>query len=428
MSEDPPPFEGTTQGATAEQSIMVLVEHRPEIVLLQPESREKLFEAIENEIAAFEPDLSTDTSRKAIAAMAFKVTRTKTAIEAARLRLTEEAREKIKAVNAEGAPIKERLETLAKQVRAPLTEWEAAEEKREAECKAGLERLRQAAIVPMNATADSLRTRITEVESEPMHEDRWRGMSELAEKAKATALEALNAALAIVEQKERDATELAALREQAEQRRLADEAREAREREEVAAREQEQREVAAAEQRRKDEEEAAARTEREHEAEAERARIASEQAATAAAESARAEEARRAADQAAERERAHEAELQAANARAAEIERRAEAERAEREAAERQRALRETAAAQERARLEADQARRRQVKADAKDAIMSCGADEETAKKIVLAILAGEIPRVILDFSAEPPGAKKPATPVPSALADARDNRQDTLV
>lgn len=45
-----------------------------------------------------------------------------------------------------------------------------------------------------------------------------------------------------------------------------------------------------------------------------------------------------------------------------------------------------------------DQAHRTAVKSAAKTAIMSCGADEETARKIVVAILANEIPNVTLRF------------------------------
>ena len=89
---------------------------------------------------------------------------------------------------------------------------------------------------------------------------------------------------------------------------------------------------------------------------------------------------------AAERRRAEEAELAA----------RAERERIAAEQAERERQEREQR--EERARLEADQAHRNAVKGRAKQAIMSCGADEDTARKIVLAILAGEVPHTTISF------------------------------
>lgn len=387
--------------------IIALVEHDPSLVLLDKPSREKLYEHIEKEVEEFVPDLTTAKGRDEIKAFAFKITRTKTAVENARLAMTENAREQIKAVNAEGSIIKERLEGLAKTARAPLTEWEEAEDKRQAECKAALERMRQAAIVPLNATADGLRARIVEVEAEPMHEDHWLGMKELALKARDTALEALNAALAIVEQKEKDAAELVRLREEAA-------AREAQ-----AEREREEREAAAAEQARAEQAKKAEAEERRVAAAAEEARlaevrkeesrVAAESAAQAAAEAATREAAQQAAEQADARQRAHEAELAAANEAAAERERviaeeAAEARRqhAAAEERERQRVAAEQATEGERARLAADQDRRTEAKRAAKEALMTCGADEETAKKIVIAIIAQEIPRVVLDFSMEP--------------------------
>lgn len=54
--------------------------------------------------------------------------------------------------------------------------------------------------------------------------------------------------------------------------------------------------------------------------------------------------------------------------------------------------------ADEQAKRDRDQAHRTAVKSAAKTAIMSCGADEETARKIVVAILANEIPNVTLRF------------------------------
>ena len=121
------------------------------------------------------------------------------------------------------------------------------------------------------------------------------------------------------------------------------------------------------------------------------------------AEAARTEERQQAEAAAAERERAHEAELAAERERAAEAQRQAD-EAAERE---RERIASEQTAAAERARLEKDRARRTAVMSEAKLAIMSCGVDEETARKVVLAIMAGEVPRTFLDFAAEPVATTK---------------------
>ncbi len=52
----------------------------------------------------------------------------------------------------------------------------------------------------------------------------------------------------------------------------------------------------------------------------------------------------------------------------------------------------------ERQRREADKAHRQSVMTAAKQAIMTCGVDEDAAKKVVLAIIAGEVPAVTLEF------------------------------
>ena len=87
-----------------------------------------------------------------------------------------------------------------------------------------------------------------------------------------------------------------------------------------------------------------------------------------------------------------------ANKRAAAAEQEAQAERQRIADAEAKRLADEEAAKAEQAKREADQAHRTAVKTKAKEAIMSCGADEDTARKIVVAIIAREIPHVSLAF------------------------------
>lgn len=416
----------TIESTATSTDIMVLVEHNPVIVLVDAKKKQALFDHIEQEVADFKADVSTTKGREECRSFAAKIVRTKTTVDKSRLALTEEAREKIKSVNAEGAIIEERLKTLAATARAPLTEWEAAEDKRVAECKAALERLRLAAVVPMGITSDSLRARIAEVEAEPMDEDRWLSMLELATPARDTALEALKAALALVEQKERDEAELAALRAEAE----ANAAREEREREDRERAEQEAQEVQerkARDLREQEEREAEeARQEAAAAEEQERLRTASEQAATAAAETARAEETARAAEQAAEQQRAHDEELAAAQARAAEAERTAQAEREAREAEDREKARQEQAEKEAREQLERDQARRTLVKREAKEALMTTGMSEDHAKAAVLLIIAGEVPRTLIDFAAEP--KVRPASPAPGVGQDAGGSPPEKLL
>ena len=92
-------------------------------------------------------------------------------------------------------------------------------------------------------------------------------------------------------------------------------------------------------------------------------------------------------DEQAERDAAKQAEIDEANKRADKAEALA--------AAARQKEADELAAQKKR---DEDQAHRTSIKTKVKLAIMSCGADEETARKIIMAILADEIPNVELKF------------------------------
>jgi len=90
----------------------------------------KICAMIELEVAGFEPDLSTDTGRKEIASMAYKVAQSKTHLVKLGKELTKGWRESTKAVNAQIKETEDRLNIVRDDIRKPLTDWEQAEEKR----------------------------------------------------------------------------------------------------------------------------------------------------------------------------------------------------------------------------------------------------------------------------------------------------------
>lgn len=75
-------------------------------------------------------DTSTEEGRAAIKALAFKVTKSKTALETAGKSLAKEAKELPRKIDAGRGRFDEELDRLAKQIRKPVTDWEADEEKR----------------------------------------------------------------------------------------------------------------------------------------------------------------------------------------------------------------------------------------------------------------------------------------------------------
>lgn len=342
--------------------IAAIVYANPVSVLLSEKTYSQFYEHIKSETASFVPDTSTASGRKEIAAIAYKVTRTKTAIDAAGKKLNEEARAQINAVDASRRKIRDELDALAEEVRRPLTEWEEVEKRRATRAKEILETVIALGNSAPSDDSQEIRDRITELGTVYVDPDIMGDDYDQATAAQTESLAHLNAHLDRALKAEADAAELARLRAENEEReRLA---RESAEKEEAE-------------------------------------RLAKERADRDAAEQkAREERAANAAREKVERE-AKEA-IERAEREKAEAVAKAEAEaRAVREAAEREHRQREVEAkriADEQAARDADKAHRSAVMKAAKKAVMAQGADEETAKKIVLAIVAGEVPNVTLRF------------------------------
>lgn len=349
--------------------ITTIVADNPALILADQARRDDLLAHIKAEIDAFEPDLSSAKGRDAIKSFAYKIRRTKTAIDDAGKKLNEEARARINAVDAARREVREELDGLAEQVRKPLTDWEEADKARIEECRLDIESFKKAGVVTLNDTSETVRERGTDLWRQSIDPERYRELTDEAQAAKDQAVATLQSALARLEKEEADAAELEKLRaEAAERDRIEAEKRAAEEAERQRA------EAEAAEQRRK---EAAEQAERER---------------IAAAEKAAAERAAR------EAEERHQVELAAERERAAEAERAAQAERDRIAAAQAQREEGERRAAAEQAARAADQAHRSKVKAEAVGDLMTVGVSERLAHKVVQAIVAGDISHVSLRF------------------------------
>lgn len=305
--------------------IVALVNANPVSVLIDEKTYSEFYAKMKAELDGFQPDTSTDKGRKEIASMAYKVTRTKTAIDAAGKKLNEDARAQINVVDANRRKIREELDALADDVRKPLTEWETAEAARiAAEAEAERKRLADEEAARQAAAAAEAAARQAEL-------DRLR--AEIAERDR-------------IEQERRDV-------ENAERERIAAANR--------------------AEDERKAREAADAARIREAE---ERARAEAERVANA------------------ERERI-EREAREAVAKA-EAEAKAVREKAERDERERQEAIARVRREEEA--RQADREHRGKIMGEAKAALMTVGIEEDAARKIVLAIVAGEVPHVTLRF------------------------------
>lgn len=337
-----------------------------------PGGVDDILNKITNEVRAHKPDISTESGRAAIASLAYKVARSKTALDEMGKGLVTDWKAKAGAVDAERRTIRDRLDALKDEVRKPLTDWENADKLRiEAHEKAILDLQALLDFGGMDPTAAQIKERGDILAARPARQ--WEEFAQRAQEATTTvgarlaqlydqvyAVEAERAELARLraeeaarQQKERD-DRIAA--EAAERARLAAEAKAKAEAEEAAAKAEQERQ----------------RLQREKDAERERAERA-EIAAREAAE--KAERERQAAEAKAERDRIAAVE--------AEKKRHADVLAAEQAAT---------------AKREADKKHRAKINGEARDGLVKAGLEAEQATAVVVAVARGDVPHVKISY------------------------------
>lgn len=85
---------------------------------------------IRDEIDSFVPDLTTDKGRKAIASLAAKVSKSKTALDKVGKDLVADLKKQPKIIDAERKRVRDTLDKWRDEARQPLTDWENAEKER----------------------------------------------------------------------------------------------------------------------------------------------------------------------------------------------------------------------------------------------------------------------------------------------------------
>ncbi|EOI2439050.1 hypothetical protein ACMGBB_001938 [Klebsiella pneumoniae] len=306
-----------------------------------------LIEAIEKEARSLVPDVTTKKGRDAIASMAHKVARSKTYIDNAGKDLVAELKALPKKIDESRRIARERLDALKDEVRRPLTEWEAEQDRIKAE--EAMNALHAEALA-MNEEFDrQLAARIeSDHEMALLMNDAFD--REQAEKK----AEAERQRIAREEEIKRQAEEKAK-REAAEKAQREIDAAAAREREAILAKERAERERIEAQQRaEREQREAAERAEREKQAAVE-----------------------------AERRKAQE-----------------EADRIRREAEQREqgRLAEEKRKAEEEARRAADVEHRRGINTAAVQALIDQGIPYEWAKACIIAVALGKVPATTIKY------------------------------
>lgn len=350
------------------------------VVLFDADKFDVFLAKLKADVDATPVDLTTKKGRDAIASVAARVRSQKAGTGKDRLRLTKEWRDMTSQVNGAWNEIKERMDALAVDARKPLTDWEEAEQARIDQCDAIINKLALDGVVTLDDTSETVRARGKAVWETEIDAERFGDKYEQAVLAKEHAVDMLKTSLARLTREEEERAELEKLRAEAAERDRADADRRAAE---EAERQRIEQERAAAERRVAAEKADAERIERASQEAADKARRDAEDAARKERE---------------ETQRAQQAEVNAANERARQAEEAAQRQREEAERAEQERLATAQREEAERQRREADQAHRTAVESAAKAAIMTCGVDEDTARKIVTLIIAGEVPHCRMEF------------------------------
>ena len=318
----------------------------------EPNGLDPFIDAVKKIVSEFKHDLSTGVGRKKTASLAAKVSSFKVSMDEMGKSLTEDWKQKSKVVDQVRKKMRDELDSLRDEARRPLTEWEDKEKARVARIKAKIEEISVLAyeVIGENLTVTALESRLFSAMAYDV-DDSFEEFKREAVEARLKSIDRLKNNLGKAKLAESQRIELERLRAESEARAKA-------EREESLRKEGELR----------------AQREAEAKAEAEQAK-AIEEAERKELEAIRLSESNAKALREAE-ERARMAEI---NAR-----RKAEAEA---------RAIEE-----EKARREADAAHNKKIKRQAKESLLSLGIDEKICIQIVLAIDAGKINNVTINY------------------------------
>lgn len=330
-----------------------MLREEPGALFDDPKLLEQLVSEITEEIGEYEYDLSSAAGRKGVASLAYGIAQLKTKIDTAGKDLNDEHRAAMETVNSVRRDVRDQLDDLKTKARKPLDDWEDHKKAAEAAVRTSYERITELGNLPHGASSAAIQLRIDQVRNLVIDTDLV-GEGDFAsiDAEREATLQRLQDTYDRELSAEKDRAELAKLKaEQVERERAEAEAAE-----KLAAERAEQ--------------------ERQEKAEADR-KAAEERAASEAADKARRE---------AEEE---------AQAKLAESERQREAAEAELQR-QRDEEAREKAESEKR---ERNKAHRSRIMKAAKTAIMKHGdVDEDAAKKIVLAIGAGSVPNITLNF------------------------------
>jgi DNA repair exonuclease SbcCD ATPase subunit len=264
---------------------------------------DSVLNAVRTEVTSIVTDVSTKKGRDEIASIAYKVARSKTHLDDMGKELVADWKKRSAAVDAMRKKLRDGLDAIRDEVRAPLNEWEQTEAKRKSERMDALAKLKDHASISANNLPEYSLEQLAERRAalidakETVVADWWQEFESEAERLITEGIEKLELLIA---RKQQLMAEAEAERKKQEAERLAKE-EETRKRMEAEAEARAQAQIVAAQLAQQQAEERAAQAKIEAERAAERAKLEAEQAAERAKAEAKAQ-AELAAKQAVERE------------------------------------------------------------------------------------------------------------------------------
>ena len=204
------------------QAQLVVIEPTTAVALFtEGQGVAELLADIRQKATSLVPDITTAKGRKEIASVAHAVARTKTYLDGLGKEQTDKFKEIPKRIDANRKQIRDTLDALKDEVRAPLTQYEAAEEARVAALQSRLARLNElGSSASIEIAAADLQVMLNEVEQNAL-DDTWQELLPQATVAKELAAKRLGEALAARLKYEAEQAELEQLRQkQAEQDRI----------------------------------------------------------------------------------------------------------------------------------------------------------------------------------------------------------------
>lgn len=158
-------------------------------------------------------DLSTATARAAIGAVAYRVARTKTALDDMGKDHVAHLKNAAKAVDVERKTIRDRLDVLRDELRKPLTDWENAEKSRIDELQAALDEIVALTVFDVEEpTAADIQSRLDRTNTIGGNRD-WKEFEKRATAARTEAMAKLAAMLFAAKRREIERAELDKLRQ-----------------------------------------------------------------------------------------------------------------------------------------------------------------------------------------------------------------------